>query len=1240
VALKKPSDLFDKTAEENNIQIIESDNTLREELVKVENLSEQVIQLQQELSQKVIKNDLESLVLSQINTMQENFEYLQNDFRKSNKKDIVEFKEKVSELTEIVGNLVENELPKYRKQVTKSEVIIDEKFNEFIVGIRNEIDTKVNDIAEVIDTNLEYFNTQLQETSSESKNTSDTYNKISKILESKVSKENNKLDEYSQVIQSLHKSFVELEESLQEKTSTHQQVIEEVISKKFQTISSNVKNKIDNIDEEVNTIKNKVSAGILSIKADVVINEQHIKNVDKYLKEHHQDLVELKEEVFGEIEKLPLGNLQKNLERLEKKIDFIKETYSKIEPEVIVKEVIKEGLLNIPPDTKNSDPLTPLDQKFVTLDQLQEHYRLFINRIQQQLSTLGGGGETRLKYLDDIVGIATNASAYDGKYLKYNHSLGNFEFADVDITNDSWTEGTFGPYTLGSVGIGTTNPTTKLTVSGVLGFGNQQNILIGDNDTGARIVSDLSLGNIIPTNNFFAGPGAGKSSGYSFFSNASNNTFIGFEAGWGNISGNDNICIGALAGRNNNYGQNNIFLGLGAGFGGGGNSVCIGENAGYTNAGSFNNFIGLNAGYYNLSGFSNNFLGYNSGLNNTNGGYNNFIGDYSGYSNTTGNHNTFIGGCCGISTSASNKIILGYGYNISSLFDSPDTTKNTQFAVGVRTDNNDSRYWLVGNENFDIGIGVTNPQSKLHVGGTITIGIGTVGINSVFSTTDIQSWYYTNKSKSVSGDDNTPQAIYVGAAGTAMFIVGDATNRIFQYTLSTPYDVSTAGVAVTFFSTATQETTPLGIDFNPTGTKMYVCGSVAVAPLGAGGDYVHEYSLSTAWNVAPSSAGYTTSYNVTQDTSPQGVAFGNSGSKMYVVGNTNDTIYQYSLSTPYSLASGVTYDNISLVLGTLEPTSTDISFNSTGTVLWVIGQTNDRIYEFRLGTAWDISTAVFYDDVYIGFNETVATGLQVIPEQNVAYIVGSGNDTVFQYSTNTPAIEIASSGISSVSSIVLNNETRVKDNLYVKGLAHFDTNIVTQGTLQVDSNATVTGSLTVSNNLTVSGGTIAAGNVTTGLLGGNSTTSITFAGGQTSGNLIIGNTTPTTGTITLGRATTSQQTDIQAGVSGVGTTKTINLGTGGASGSFTNINIGPTAGVGTVTVNSGTNLGIGTARATSPLHVVGDSLVTGIATVGLGTTSTPPSNSQMSFELTSNTNLRVKVRGTDGVLRSGNITLA
>lgn len=51
-------------------------------------------------------------------------------------------------------------------------------------------------------------------------------------------------------------------------------------------------------------------------------------------------------------------------------------------------------------------------------------------------------------------------------------------------------------------------------------------------------------------------------------------------------------------------------------------------------------------------------------------------------------------------------------------------------------------------------------------------------------------------------------------------------------------------------------------------------------------------------------------------------------------------------------------------------------------------------------------------------------------------------------------------------------------------------------------------------------------------------------------------------------------------------------------------------------------------------------IFSGIVTVSLGSTSLPSNNSQMSFELTSDTNLRIKVRGSDGVLRSGNITLS
>lgn len=77
------------------------------------------------------------------------------------------------------------------------------------------------------------------------------------------------------------------------------------------------------------------------------------------------------------------------------------------------KKNITEGLLNEPPEVKNSDPLTPLNQNFVTVKQLNDHYQLFINRIQQQMSTIGGGGAGSFVDLDDIVNFVFVGSLND-----------------------------------------------------------------------------------------------------------------------------------------------------------------------------------------------------------------------------------------------------------------------------------------------------------------------------------------------------------------------------------------------------------------------------------------------------------------------------------------------------------------------------------------------------------------------------------------------------------------------------------------------------------------------------------------------------------------------------------------------------------------------------------------------------------------------------------------------------------
>ena len=94
---------------------------------------------------------------------------------------------------------------------------------------------------------------------------------------------------------------------------------------------------------------------------------------------------------------------------------------------------IQEGLLNEPTDEKQSvdgqsDPLTPLDQQFPNLKALADHYRLFITRTQQQLAVMGGGGEVRLEFLDDL---DRDTALVDGKFLKYQASTKTFVGADA-----------------------------------------------------------------------------------------------------------------------------------------------------------------------------------------------------------------------------------------------------------------------------------------------------------------------------------------------------------------------------------------------------------------------------------------------------------------------------------------------------------------------------------------------------------------------------------------------------------------------------------------------------------------------------------------------------------------------------------------------------------------------------------------------------------------------------------------
>ena len=109
------------------------------------------------------------------------------------------------------------------------------------------------------------------------------------------------------------------------------------------------------------------------------------------------------------------------------------------------------------------------------------------------------------------------------------------------------------------------------------------------------------------------------------------------------------------------------------------------------------------------------------------------------------------------------------------------------------------------------------------------------------------------------------------------------------------YDITTA-IANSSFGFGDQVDTGSieAIRFNNDGTKMFTVGKTGSEA------FVWEYALGTAFDV--STASYTDNFSVdSQDNDPRGLAFNADGTKMFIVGNQNDKVYEYSLSTGFDL---------------------------------------------------------------------------------------------------------------------------------------------------------------------------------------------------------------------------------------------------------------------------------------------------------------------------------------------------
>ncbi len=372
-----------------------------------------------------------------------------------NEENLFTLKEDVASINEKVKSILENDLPEYKRffaetelrtedRIGESEKVVEEKIElieknykslqdnlnnhgdnleESKLNVKDNIEKLSEEISsdiDVLDQKITVVDLGLTDIQEKLKNNDlkvskiliDEVNKIENLIGetkdlSKIFKDNfknreisndKKLEDYSNTLNSFSTKIEELENNLSQGICDLQENLDISTTKEYEKLQFNV--------EE---FQNEFTDKLTDLKVNFTVNEKHI---DK-LRDEFKELLET------------LNNID-NIEEKSKELNANVKNLEEVLEQFDQKSVLKEGLLNEPPNVAQSitgrpplspevpptrsddgtDPLTPLNQRYATFQDLANHYRLFVNRVSQQLSTLGGGGAVSFDTLDDV-GIAT-----------------------------------------------------------------------------------------------------------------------------------------------------------------------------------------------------------------------------------------------------------------------------------------------------------------------------------------------------------------------------------------------------------------------------------------------------------------------------------------------------------------------------------------------------------------------------------------------------------------------------------------------------------------------------------------------------------------------------------------------------------------------------------------------------------------------------------------------------------------
>lgn len=249
-----------------------------------------------------------------------------------------------------------------------------------------------------------------------------------------------------------------------------------------------------------------------------------------------------------------------------------------------------------------------------------------------------------------------------------------------------------------------------------------------------------------------------------------------------------------------------------------------------------------------------------------------------------------------------------------------------------------------------------------------------------------------------SGHEGSLYGLYVASDpndtntyGKKFFISGEQRDEVQEYTCTTAWDLSTMSAVPTDFLNVSSVTGSLyGVEFKPDGSVMYVSST---------GTGVFHFDLSTNWDL--STAVHNSSKSVAlslvdtannAETAIRNLTFSADGTKVYIVGDGRECLWQLNLSTPWDISTYSQDEVITLSSGYIEDAfgsgqnfSTSSGVYNTDDYFFILFNYNDQIIRIDKKGA-----LISFDGSYIEAIPTFMNGLKSFGGISTTTIYASG----------------------------------------------------------------------------------------------------------------------------------------------------------------------------------------------------------------------------------------------------------